>query len=233
MIPRYKIEIRNSPEWRKFTAATLGVSVTSPNWQNDKLASILHFSESHFNSVRVDVSDALYRHGYIGNGMNAEEALARANSLGSLWLAQHADLLESVRVPLQIMRWADWYTHTDYGDTLNGFYRAYQDNDDLRQAVDNDVLGFFRRQKRTPNDTEYNSSRDYFIEELAIITIQARELSTLRIYPGDELHCFRVVRNGLIPEAPKGLEREQFAKIKFCARTAPRSQSTAISLKVA
>ena len=33
------------------------------------------------------------------------------------------------------------------------------------------------------------------------------------VYPGDDLRCLSVVRHMLAPEAPRGLEREQFANI--------------------
>ena len=37
------------------------------------------------------------------------------------------------------------------------------------------------------------------------------------VYPGDELRCLSVVRHTLAPEAPRDLEREQFAKIATAA----------------
>ena len=38
----YKVIVRNSPNWREHKAATLGVSVISPNWQGNKFAAIFH-----------------------------------------------------------------------------------------------------------------------------------------------------------------------------------------------
>ena len=56
------------------------------------------------------------------------------------------------------------------------------------------------------------------IEELAVITLQARALPSVKLYPGGELHCLNVVRRELVPEAPKGLEREQFARMSIETR---------------
>jgi hypothetical protein len=43
------------------------------------------------------------------------------------------------------------------------------------------------------------------------------------VYPGDELRCLSVVWHMLAAEAPRGLEREQFAKIATAALGGKRS----------
>lgn len=219
----YRIEVRNSPDWNKHTVATLGVSVTSPNWQDDKFAAILAFATKRFTTIRIDVTDALYRHGFMVEGMAGEEALACANSLGALWLARHADVIAACPVAPAIVRWAAWYDHPDYETTLKQFQTAHQSNPVLSEAVRDDIAAFYRRKGREPSPVEHQGSANYFIEELAVITLQARALSGLRIYPGDELRCFSVVRRGLVPEAPSGLEQEQYARIKFESRGRQRN----------
>jgi tRNA-dependent cyclodipeptide synthase len=216
---RYKAEVRNSPGWQSFApAATLGVSTPSPNWHGEKFAAILALAAARFPVVRIDVTDALYRHNFMADGMEPAEALARANAMGALWLAQHQEIIDACPVKPAVVRWASWYDHPDYGAVLAGFERAYTINPALREAVDEDVAEFFRRKSGTATLREYEHSRDYLIEELAVITLQARVLPSVRLYPGEELHCLHVVRRGLVPEAPAGLEREQFAKVKFVTR---------------
>lgn len=56
---KYRVEIRNSPNWQSFKTATLGVSIESPNLRGEKLASILDFVETRFDYLRIDVTDAL------------------------------------------------------------------------------------------------------------------------------------------------------------------------------
>ena len=227
----YKIIVRHSPNWRKQTAATLGVSVNSPNWQDDKFASIMEFAATNFQTVRIDVTDALYRHGFMAEGMPKDKALAHANSLGALWLARHDDIIHSCPVKPIVVRWAEWYNHPEYERTLSGFQKAYETNPLLKDAIHDDVMEFYRRKGRVPSTREHEGSRNYFIEELAVITLQARELPSLKIYPGDELRCLNVVRSGLVPDAPRGLELEQYAKIKFEAREKRREFLPAHNLK--
>lgn len=215
---QYKIIIRNSPGWRGFEACTLGVSVNSPNWQDEHFASILEFAAASFQTIRIDVTDALYRHSFMAEGQEPGEALASANALGALWLARHQSIIDASPVKPDVIRWDRWYEHPDYGDVLTGFSQAYGNNPPLRDAIEGDIDGFFRRHGREPSTAERQHSRDYLIEELAVITLQARELPSLKLYPGDELLCMRAVRNRVIADAPQGLEREQFAKVKFHTR---------------
>ncbi|MGB9154832.1 MAG: tRNA-dependent cyclodipeptide synthase [Alphaproteobacteria bacterium] len=215
----YKVIVRNSPNWREHKAATLGVSVISPNWQGNKFAAILQFAAANFKTIRIDVTDALYRHGFMVEGMEEKQALAHANSLGALWLTDNADVIAASPVKPIIVRWAGWYRHPDYQKTLSDFWNAYNINPVLKNAVHDDIMDFYRRKGCEPSSREYEGSRDYFIEELAVSCLQGRELPSVKIYPGDELRCFHIVRNGLIPEAPHGLENEQFAKIKFGKRS--------------
>ena len=214
----YKIIIRNSPGWRTFEACTLGVSVTSPNWQDEHFASILDFAAEHFKVIRIDVTDLLYRHNFMAEGLSPTDAQAQASALGALWLARHQPIINACAVRPEVIRWGQWYDHADYGTVLYGFRRACAESPTLRAAIESDVEGFFRRQQRTPTDTDRQHSRDYLIEELTVATLQSRSLPGLKLYPGDDLLCLSTVRRGMIPEAPRGLEREQFAKVRFHMR---------------
>lgn len=217
----YKVVPRNSAGWRNHTAATLGVSVLSPNWQGERFAAITKFTTKNFTTIRIDVTDALYRHHFIAQGMTAEEAQNKANALGSLWLAQQQDVIHTMAIKPIIIRWQEWYSHPDYQATLDAFHTAYEKNMMLQAAIEEDVQDFYNRQSTQPTERQMWCGRDYLIEELAIFTLQAIELPSAKIYPGDELKCSRLVRAGLIPEAPKGLENEQFMKIKLERREAP------------
>ena len=192
----------------------------------------MEFAAANFRLIRIDVTDALYRHNFMAEGTPPGQALARANALGALWLAQHQDVIDACGCPVkpQVVRWAEWYKHPEYSETLIGFERAHSMSAILRDAVHADILEFHRRKYRTPSLSEMEHARNYLIEEMAIICLQARELPSVKIYPGDELSCLNVVRRGLVPEAPAGLEREQYAKIKFERRGRLAAVREAMSL---
>jgi tRNA-dependent cyclodipeptide synthase len=214
----YKIEVSNSAGWHNHKVVTLGVSVPSCNWEGDKFEAILDFAAANFEFICIDVTDALYRHNFIAEGAKPEQALAQANSLGALWLAQHQEAIDACFVKPKIIRWAEWYSHEDYQETLAGFQRAYKLSPALYDAVHNDAMGFYHRRHAVPSPVELECAKNFLIEEMSIVSLQARTLPGLRIYPGEELSCLNIVRHGLISDAPKGLEKEQFAKIKFIRR---------------
>jgi tRNA-dependent cyclodipeptide synthase len=214
---KYKIIVR-SPGWRTFDACTLGVSVASPNWQGEHFASILDFAAGNFRTIRIDVTDRLYRHNFMAEGQSSLEAAARAEASGGLWLARHQALINACPVKPDVIRWGSWYQHPDYAEVLDGFVRASTESPVLRETIARDVDEFFQRQGRKPTETKRQHSRDYLIEELAVFTLQARALPSLKLYPGKEPTCINLVRCGLLAEAPRGLEREQYARIKFHTR---------------
>jgi hypothetical protein len=47
-----------------------------------------------------------------------------------------------------------------------------------------------------------------------VIPLQARALQSVKLYPGGELQ-WNVVRRQVVPEAPIGIEREQFARVSI------------------
>jgi tRNA-dependent cyclodipeptide synthase len=211
----YKIKISNSPNWQRFHATTLGISVSSPNWQEEKFEAILNFAARNFQTIRLDVTDALYRHNHMAEGKKPEEALALANAEGALWLTRHQDIINACPIKPQVVRWAEWYSRPDYKDVLAGFQRAHEIDAGFREAIDRDANKFYQRKMIVPSLMELEHARNYLIEEVAVMTLQARELPSLKLYPGSELSCLKIVRNGKVPSAPKGLEREQFARVKF------------------
>ena len=216
----YKIEPRSCPGWRHHDTATLGVSVPSPNWSGEKLATILAFAGTHFHKVRIDVTDALYRHDFMAKGATETLARTQADALGALWLATHHDLIADLVPHAQIIRWGTWYKHPDFERTLARFHSAFENDLILRNAVMEDIHNFFQRTERSASLRDKEGCKDFLIEELAVLTLQARELPSVRIYPGTELKCLAAVR-ACTTDTPKGLEQELFMRIKFEKRAAP------------
>jgi tRNA-dependent cyclodipeptide synthase len=215
VIKNYKVEIRNCPDWRAYSAATLGVSIESPNWKEEKFAAILDFAAKRFKLIRIDVTDALYRHNFMAAGVPEGEAFVGAAALGTLWLAKHQDIIDKCRVETQIVRWSEWLSHPDYERVIKLFKIAYENNPIFRKAVERDAMRFYLRQENKNIQTGWPHSVDFLIEEAAVISLQARELSSVRLYPGDELECLRLIRSGCVDTVPRWLCKETFAKVRF------------------
>jgi hypothetical protein len=96
----------------------------------------------------------------------------------------------------------------------------------LSTAIAADIDGFTERRAKhgaAVGDASvlHAASRAYLLEELAVITLQGRQQSSARIYPGPELACFGAVRGGRIAGAPAGLERDYYVRVNLERRKAP------------
>jgi tRNA-dependent cyclodipeptide synthase len=222
----YKVTICKSPGWRKLDTCTLGVSVPSSNWQGERFASILGFAAIHFKRIRIDVTDELYRHNFMAKGLSSTDATARAHYLGTSWLERHQAVIEACPVAPEVIRWGQWYKHPDYVTILEQFSRTARNAPPLYEAIERDIEAFHQRFGRAATKAEHEHSRDFLLEELAVLTLQARELPGVRIYPGDQLASMQVVSHGLVPQAPRGLELEQFAEINLRSRRTIEAEAT-------
>ena len=127
----------------------------------------------------------------------------------------------------KIVRWGEWYAHPDFPDTLAAFQAAFENNPFLREAVIGDVAGFYDRQEKVPTLRQQSASVNFLIEEMAVLTLQARALPGVRIYPGNELQCLALVRSKAV-DVPRGIEREQFMRVKFLRKTPTNKHQLAV-----
>jgi tRNA-dependent cyclodipeptide synthase len=226
---RYRIAVQECPGWRQAPAASLCVSVPSPEWQGKKFESIIAFATKHFPIVRVMVGDAVYRHNLMAQGSSPAAALAEAQAMGDTWMEKHAHLLPVhtcpplAPQPLIIKRWAEYYAHPEWESIHGAFQKLYSDDRMFRAAVSADTAEFQRRAKRD-NVCEAEAKRwakhsaDFLVDEITVFTLEARLQPSVTLYPGAELQVARVVRSGQVSAAPSGLARARWGRIKFDRR---------------
>ena len=213
----YKVEICKSPGWRNHKACVLGVSTPSPNWRGEKFAAILGFAAANSNELHIDVTDALYAHNFMADGAAPDEAHRMAMNLGDQWLTENMLMIDACPLRPKIVRWSAWYNHPGYDAALMGFRLRYADNSLLREMIEADVDQFFVRRDIQPTMRQRAHARDFILEEMAVLSLQGSQMPAVRLYPGNQLNSMRVLRQGLIPGVPEGLEKQQFA----CVRCIP------------
>ncbi len=227
---RYKVKARSCEGWRDFGICTLGVSVGAKNWEGKKFEAILGFAADNFDKIRLDITDAIYQHNFMAQGLDALEARTRANAEGTYWLARHAQIISSCKVKPEILRWETWYGHPDFNYILNAVRSAYQDNSEFKDLVDTDVSIYMgRHTNHSPKARAH--SLDFILEEIAVFIIQARELPSVRIYPGAGFEVFRRLRESPLDGVPTGMERDKFMRVKFESRDAAPVAANMDSLK--
>jgi len=231
---RYRVRVNSCPAWVGYRTCTLGISVGQPYHEGDKFAATVEWAARHFEHIRVDVSDTLQRHRLIGEGVPPQEAAALSLRAGDQWIERAAPVFGDSGRPHTIVRWDAWLRHRDFRAVFDAYSGLAQSDPVLSAAIAGDVDGFLARQaKRVAPVADENwmraASRAYLIEELAVITLQGAAECSARIYPGPELACFKAVREGRVPAAPPGLDRDYYVHVNLEHRRAPaaRPQSRA------
>jgi tRNA-dependent cyclodipeptide synthase len=210
MMVSYRVTVTHSPGWRRHGDGILLISVGKEYHEGIKLSSTIAWARARFESLYVLLADTLQRH---NDPASDAEAVAKALAAGDAWLTAHAPELEATGKLRAVARWNELLCLPAYGEVLAQFRRIAVANETLREAVRVDIRRFLDRQVTLRPDSA-ERSESYLLEELAAITLHARRQPGARLYPSRNLESFRVVEAGLVPEAPRGLEKQQ--RVELC-----------------
>lgn len=222
--PRYRVRVNSCPDWVAYSSCTLGISVGQPYHEGDKFAAMVEWAARHFDHIRVDVSDSLQRHRLIGEGIPAEEAARTSLREGDRWIARAMPVLGNCGKHCTVVRWNEWLRHADFPAVHGAYTRLAQSDAVLSAAIAADIDGFTARREKhaviADAEAIRTASQAYLLEELAVITLQGRQQSSARLYPGPELASFHAVRSGRVAGAPVGLERDCYVHVNLERRKA-------------
>lgn len=200
------------------TTFVLGVSVGSPSHEGDSLAAIVDaINGGSFSKGVIDLSDTLKRYKFMTEGMNETEAVKCALAGGDAWLGRNQKFLDRFKVEhLDVRRWNEWIEHPDYLETRKLFEKLYESSSELRDAIDHDIRRYYVRSYSAIGTIEphaYELSRQFFLEELAAHSLLYSEYQGVNVYPGRQLECFKIIRQGQLPDAPQALVSSPYAKL--------------------
>ncbi len=214
-----KVKPKNVFAFRHIKTCCLGVSLHSTNHSGEKLSAVIEYINQNFNNLLIDLSDTLYSHHYMSLGLSRTEAFFKAQLEGDRWIEENQAILDKINIPYKIVRWENWLKHEDFQSLYDNFYDLFVTNDVFHEAVMVDIRNYYKRRYNKDVDGMHHrflkSSVAYLIEEIACHTLLAREYTDIvNVYPGKQLECFRVVREGKVKDAPSGLEN--FGHIRLC-----------------
>lgn len=202
----FKQSIRRLTPYHNFI---LGISLGSQNHRGAALEAIVDcINQSPLKQGVIDLSDTLRRHTYMIEGMDPEAAYAAAREAGNEWLRNNGATLEKLQKPYEIIRWDHWLQNERFPAYLEAFERAYETNPHLRAAVARDIQRFYTRKfnDAAQQMNEINLSVKFILEELAVMSIQFEDNPRAQLYPGNELHSLRVIRDGLVTDVPLNIQ---------------------------
>lgn len=210
-----KVTVRAKQAWRSRSLFSLDVSMGSQNHEGEALAAIVEaINAGPFTGGVINVADTLNRYRYIDAGLSEADALARARSEGKDWLERNKAELSKLRMPNDVRRWDVWLNAPEYAETRALFERLYRENRQLACAIEHDLERFHARHgNHDISERSRSLSRAYFLEELAVHSLLLKSYRATALYPGKQLECFRVIREGCIPGAPQSLVDSTYSRL--------------------
>lgn len=218
----YAVKVKEGDDWKKHSVCRLHVSVGQPYHEGAKFQATMAWALVRFSRVVVCVNDTLQ-----ATNMMFEQALSRTDSYlaameaGSEWIGRNQDVLDGA----EIKRWDEWKSWPVYGEALRDVVQTYKSTPMFKDAVDQTAMGFWI--KRRDNHPAYKDerlaefmtlSRDYLLEEIAVICRMIEQERAIDIYPGTMLPVFDLMKRSDAPVMRKSLMERDFARIDFSRR---------------
>jgi tRNA-dependent cyclodipeptide synthase len=201
----------------------MGVSLHSPNHRGNSLAAMVRWvnETGKFDEFKVGLSDTLNRHNYVmEEGISYEQAAKKASCIGQEWLDENLSILENLEIPYELVRW-DYWLH-NYSDVVESnrasFYQAFNNNQSFRESILDDVRKYFNRHHgvdlSNADPDKIGLSIEYLIEELAVYSVIFDTYPSTAIYPGKQLACFELIRNGdVLGDIPLTIKESKFIRL--------------------
>ena len=219
---KYKIQATHAVDWHGIDEACVSISMGNPNLTGCKLAALLQWVSGNFKSAVIDVADSLNRHHLTHPGEDRMTAYRRSVTMGDQFLAENADLIaKNCTIPHRITRYDEWLHHPEYKETYREIVKTAGRRQVLRAALVADCKAYLLRKNVGRGDPNYDflfkNCLAYQLDELAQQTLIARGYKNrgVMIYPAKSLQSMAVLRAGMVPDAPWGLEREIYVGVRF------------------
>lgn len=218
----YAIKVKRGDNWKAHDACRLHISVGQPYHEGAKFEATIDWARNRFKKVIVCVNDALQLGNLMfENGVDRSTAYVKAIKAGDQWIERNADVLAGTNV----RRWESWKTWPDFFNAMESIVTTYDKNEEFRAAINTTALSFWEKRERlnaayTPDKkSEFLSlSKDYLLEEVAVICRMIDQQRAIDIYPGTMLPVFDLMKNNPVPYAPDALSKRDFARIDFVRR---------------
>ncbi len=216
----YAIKTSSERGWTDSQGCELGISLGNFNQEGDKFRSTIRWADKRFARCIITLSDTLYRYSLMCDGASEAAAYFQTRAKGDLWLERNHDALNAAeRTEIIVQRWDEWLSHPAY-KALHRELIAFRDEDSgLRTAFETDALNYISRRYNRHEAFDFeralHNSMAYLAEEIACYILIGRTYGALRVYPGEDMHCFHYMRTGAVPESLRGLEKAPHLKLGF------------------
>ena len=192
----------------------VAVSVGQEANDGDRFKATLELVNNNFSECMILVGDSLQRHNlvFLENRFD-NDIYQRSIDLGNEWMARNINSSNSLTIPHAIKRWDEWLKSPQFAPLLDYVKHYYETNMILNDAVNSSINEFVSRIKtrQTPNndiaiDVMINASRNYLLEEIAILVLMLPEENyNYIIYPGKKIKALEASFSLLLKDGYKHL----------------------------
>lgn len=218
-----------NPLWKHITTCEIGISPGNPAHKGDKLDSILDWAQEKFPHSILTLSDTMYRHNFMANGMSEKDALAAGKKLGDNWLSENRDILKRHENHIRIYRWAEWQQHQDFNRVYDDLMTYVSQSEPLRQALNTDIQAFIARKMRQGQNIDLAKARmhsfNLITEEIACYILIGRQYRLARAYPSHDMKSFAFLREPETPAPLKGFENITHVELTLNRRSSHMAQA--------
>ncbi|MEM8637545.1 MAG: tRNA-dependent cyclodipeptide synthase [Cyanobacteria bacterium P01_G01_bin.54] len=207
--------------WQENDLAYIPISLGNKYHYGKRLSCLLGWVAKRHTKIVINISDSLYRHNFVSEGMSGRTAYANALQKGKEWRLEHQLLFPEYNI-LKIHHWNDWLNHTSYLSLHQDILCLYKLDNEFKKQIDTDISNFSNRKIRysKSNSTAIEQSKKFLLEECACYILIGRTYRANRIYPGSTPNWLLYLRSSTVSEALQGCENLKNIHIKF-KRIAP------------
>jgi tRNA-dependent cyclodipeptide synthase len=198
----------------------LGISIENPNHSGEKFAALLRWATERFGHTSLLIADSLQRHNIAFNEqISLSEAHTKAVAAGDFWLQMHQPMFD-ILPNFTLYRFDDFRTHHEFEARHKNLLQLYSINTTFRNLIDQDSNAVLtRRLKRglviTDQTGFLESSRNYILEELAVMQIFHETCPGVEAYPGKFLSLISAPERLHIEGLPESLKQYPMIEVDF------------------
>ena len=222
MSSSYRISLSGATGWNRKPVCSLEISIGNARQTGEKLQAMVEWAERNFRECLFHIGDSLYRHNFENDGHTPAAAYRLAMAGGDEWLAAHAPIIESCRIPYRVIRWDHWLEQPEFAPLHSAIRDYYLSDADFRRAVMADVWMFMERNQerigRIGPEKFISGCIAFLLEEAAGDTLLSRTHDIARVYPAPQMQTFQYLARPDAPESVAGLGRDIFTRISLKKR---------------
>lgn len=218
----YKVMVKGKtcPDWENYNLLRLEISVGQSYHEGEKFACTVDWASHRFEKCVVLVNDTLQRFNLMfENNMSNAESHQQTWREGSDWVERNLSAI--TRLPnYEIIRWDAWKRSQGYFADLSRVRTMYRKNAAFKDSIDRAIETIWQRKSLPNTDRQrfFDLSRDYLLEETAVLNMAYKTLGGISAYPGSFMELWKMFLDDPSPDVPDGLKNAHCLRIDFAKR---------------